>query len=119
MPTGWTYDPNSTGIYHWDATDAHSGLKSIGVLNVTNRSYSFHWTSDFIPVDYATNSYMLSGWFKFIGTPTNYQSAFLFAMEYDGNYRLLGGGGYLYGYTSEWKKSYNDTRSYFKTLITK
>jgi len=110
MPTGWTYDPNSTGIYHWDSAFAHSGMKSIGVTNITNETfYGFHWTSDFIPVDYVTNSYMLSGWFKFIGTPTHYQSAFLFKQEYDENYRLLSGGGYLYEYTAEWKKSYNDT----------
>ena len=112
MPTGWTYNPNSTGIYHWDATDAHSGVKSIGVLNLTNKEWEgANWQSDFIPVDYATNSYMLSGWIKIIGVLAEGQYAFLHIEEYDENYQFHGGGGMGYGYAPNWTRSYNDTTS--------
>ena len=112
MPLGWTYDPNGTGIHHWDSNYAHSGLKSIGVLNLTNNWWEgVNWQSDFIPVDYEKNSYMLSGWYKFIGAQGYGQYAFFHIEEYDENYLLHGGGGYGYGYTSEWTRSLNDTTS--------
>ncbi|MCU0851336.1 MAG: hypothetical protein MUC80_08745, partial [Candidatus Thermoplasmatota archaeon] len=36
MPTGWTYTPNSTGMYTWDSAYALSGEKSVGLLNLTD-----------------------------------------------------------------------------------
>jgi len=110
LPIGWTYDPFSNGTYRWESTDPHSGEKSIGVLNLTTYGWEgVTWVSDFIPVDYMTYSYMLSGWFKFIGTPADQQYIFFHIKEYDENYRALGGGGYLYSYTPEWTRSQNDT----------
>ncbi len=119
MPTGWTFSPNTTGIYHWDSDYAHTGEKSIEVSNLTT-TYPFahlSWISDFIPVNYM-NSYAFSGWFKIIGVPAEYQRIFLFILEYDEYYQLHSGGGYLYSYSdSEWHHSLNVTTSYHGSQI--
>lgn len=94
MPTGWTSAPNTTGIYTWDSSYAHSGEKSIGVLNLTNSyPYEVLWiTSDFIPVDTTEHSYRLTAWFKFVDIPA-FQYATIRILEYDSNYRLTGSSG--------------------------
>ena len=91
MPTGWTFDPPSTGIYHWDSTYAYSGQKSIGVLNLTNTypDYVTWITTDFIPVNCTASSYLLSAWFKFVDIPT-YQYAWIRILLYDADYHLGG-----------------------------
>jgi hypothetical protein len=112
MPTGWAPGPNTTGIYHWDTTTAHSGLKSIGALNLTTNEWeAINWQSEFIPADYLNHSYMLSGWFKITGTPEEGQYAFFHLAEYDENYQLNGGGGFGYGHAPNWTKSINETTS--------
>jgi hypothetical protein len=96
MPSGWTYDPDTNGIYHWDSNYAHSGEKSVGVLNLTNNTWPprLMWiTTDFIPVDCTANSYQFSAWFKFVETPLFLQCAIILVLEYDINYQLQGGSG--------------------------
>lgn len=104
MPTGWTFDPNSTGIYHWDSTYAFSGEKSIGVLNLTYTypDYITWITTDFIPVNCTVRSYMLSAWFKFVDIPT-YQFAWIRILYYNADYQLAGYSGHGLGVEdTEW-----------------
>jgi len=91
MPVGWTYDPNTTGIFHWDSNYAYSGEKSVGVLNLTNiyPYYTMWITTDFISVDETINSYILSVWFKSIDIPM-YQYAWIRILEYNINYQPTG-----------------------------
>jgi|GEM_PF-3577568 len=105
-PTGWTSAPNTTGVYTWDFSYAHSGTKSIGVCNLTNiYPYEVMWrTSDFIPVNTTVNSYRLSAWFKFVDIPT-YQFAMIRILEYDSNYHLTGSSGAGRGSNNtEWRQ---------------
>jgi len=112
MPVGWTYDPNTTGIFHWDSNYAHSGEKSVGILNLTNiYPYEIMWiTTDFIPVNETINSsYMLSVWFKFIDIP-NYQYAWIRILGYDISYQPTGGSGHGEGSSdTEWHQISGDT----------
>jgi hypothetical protein len=104
MPTGWTYAPDTNGTFTWDSNYAHSGEKSVGVLNLTNAyPYRVMWiTTDFIPVDITTSSYMLSAWFKFVDIP-EYQYATVRILRYDINYQLTGYGGAGHGSNdTEW-----------------
>jgi hypothetical protein len=96
MPAGWTYSPNTTGIYHWDSNFSYSGEKSIGVLNLTNNSNSSYlmWiTEDFIPVDSTVYSYLLSVWFKFVEIPPDCHFAMIRILQYDVNHQLIEAGG--------------------------
>jgi len=94
MPTGWTYAPDTNGIYTWDSDYAYSGEKSVGVLNLTNSyPYRVMWiTTDFIPVNTTATSYQLSVWFKFVDIP-EYQYAWIRILHYDINYNQTGSGG--------------------------
>jgi hypothetical protein len=94
LPAGWTYSPNTTGVYTWDSRYAYSGEKSVGVLNLTDPMYpsELMWTTtDFIPIDSTVNSYMLSAWFKFVEIPTT-QYAKVRILHYDINHQLTGWG---------------------------
>ncbi|MBN1860526.1 MAG: hypothetical protein JW840_03600 [Candidatus Thermoplasmatota archaeon] len=93
MPVGWMYDTNTTGIYHWDPTYAHSGVKSIGILNLSNNSNSSYlsWsTIDFISVDCKNYSYLFSTWFKFIEVPPECHFVMVRINEYDANHQIIG-----------------------------
>lgn len=120
MPTGWGYDINSTGIYHWDSNYSFSGEKSVGVLNLTQVLEEVNWiTTDFIPVNYAINSYILSVWYEIIGIPSTHQFATLNIWEYDQNYYLVGGmgtGSSLYAgwHQMELTTQYNSRVKYVK-----
>jgi hypothetical protein len=104
MPTGWIYSGDTSGIFHWDSTFAHSGEKSVGVLNLTNYQQDLFWiTTDFIPVDPQKNSYIFSTWYKFIESPVDNQVAISWVQEYDVNYNLVGWGGPSFGFSSEWE----------------
>lgn len=110
MPTGWTYSPNNTGIYHWDSDFAQSGLKSVGVMNLTDPHQNYYWTTDFIPVDFTLYTYVFSGWFKYDEESSDHHSAEFLVEEYDKNYNLIYNYGWFYGkYNSEWKITSNMT----------
>lgn len=105
MPTGWTYDPDTNGTFNWDSDYAHSGEKSVGVLNLTKaNNLNTGWTTtDFIPVHLAENEYIFSGWIKYNIVPSNPdQTAILFIWEYDENYTLRAGEGTGWYFTPEW-----------------
>lgn len=92
-PVGWMYDTNTTGIYHWDSSYAHSGEKSIGILNLTNNSNSSYlsWsTIDFISVDCTVYSYLFLAWFKFIEVPPECHFVMVYIHEYDTNHQIIG-----------------------------
>ncbi len=91
MPTGWTFDPETQGIYHWDSEYALSGEKSVGVLNLTSPFQErLTWrTIDFIPVDLGNYTYLFYAWYKFIGEPSLSMSAMLYVFEYDSNHSLI------------------------------
>ena len=113
MPIGWTYSPNTTGIYTWDSSFAYTGEKSVGVFNLTNTyPYEVMWiTSEYIPVDTAVNSYRFSAWFKCVEIPT-FQYALIRILEYDSNYHQTGYSGMGLGYhDTEWHQI-TDTTSY-------
>jgi hypothetical protein len=124
IPTGWTYNPNTNGIYTWDSNHAHSGEKSIGVLNLTNNSNSsdLMWTTlDFIPVDCILYSYMFIAWFRFVEKPPDCHFAMLRVLEYDINYQFIEQGGFGIGSVNntEWQGfgfsfSYNNNTKYVK-----
>ena len=126
MPVGWMYDTNTTGIYHWDSDYAHSGEKSIGILNLTNNSnFSYlSWsTIDFILVDCKNYSYLLSTWFKFIEVPPECHFVMVYIHEYDNNHQIIGTGGVgLGGITNtEWMDfgtiTQNDDTKYVKLEV--
>ena len=109
-PAGWTYSQNTTGIYHWDSVFAHSGLKSVGVMNITNPQQHCYWTTDFIPVNLSQYTYVFSGWFKYNEVSASHHMAEFLVDEYDQNYhRVYGYGGYLRKENSEWQKSMDIT----------
>ncbi len=93
IPVGWMYDTNTTGIYRWDSDYAHSGEKSIGILNLTNSSNSSYlsWsTIDFILVDCENYSYLLSTWFKFIEVPPECHFVMVYIHEFDNDHQIIG-----------------------------
>lgn len=98
LPIGWSYKTNTNSIFNWDSNFAHSGEKSVGVLNITNittDSWSLCWISDFIPVDFNEYAYKLSGWIRIIGEPLSpCQEPFIGYLNYDVNYQNFGGAGY-------------------------
>jgi len=120
MPTGWTSAPESNGIYTWDSNYAYSGEKSIGVLNLTNNSESSEvmWvTTDFIPVDCTTHSYMWLVWFKFVDIPPECHFVMLRFLTYDINHQFLEsyGAGISSPNNTEWNQfgcntNYGDTK---------
>ena len=112
MPTGWTYSPNSTGIYTWDSTYALSGEKSVGLLNLTDSyPYEILWiTTEYIPVDLSVHSYMQSVWFKFVEIPPVNQYAIIHILQYNENYQLTGSHGHGHGATdTEWHQMWHYT----------
>jgi hypothetical protein len=113
MPTGWRYSPDTNFILHWDSNFAHSGEKSVGVLNLTNNTspWDYGWiTTDFIPVDWTVNIYLFSGWFKYIGIPPEFQMAQFFIEKFDIDYDYCGGMGVgRWNYTSEWQYMFVQT----------
>ena len=95
MPTGWTYNPDDDGTFHWDSKYFHMGEKSIGILGLKqNRSqYSsvLYWiTTDFIPIDLRMYKYDVSAWYKNIGTPEPEQYSSIRISYYDENYTEIG-----------------------------
>jgi hypothetical protein len=125
MPTGWTYSPDTNGIYTWDSNYTYSGEKSVGVLNLTNDGYppNLMWiTTDFIPVNCTLNSYQFSAWFKFV-TPATTNYATIHIRQYDINYQPLGWGGAGYGVgDTEWHQishytGYDNDTKYVKLEI--
>lgn len=106
MPTGWTYSPNTTGIYHWDSDFAHSGHKSVGVMNLTDPQQNYYWTTGFIPVDFTRYTYAFSGWFKYNEESADHYNAEFLVQEYDKNYNCIYNYGWFYGkFNSEWKET--------------
>jgi hypothetical protein len=124
MPTGWTYDPDTNGIYHWDSDYARSGNKSVGVLNLTNPDQEgLMWTTDFIPADLGMYTYVFSAWFKFIGVAPKSQHALISIQKYDINYHLVGGEGTGLEYIGpEWHQlsmevGYSESAKYVKLKV--
>ncbi|HVQ01469.1 MAG TPA: PKD domain-containing protein, partial [Candidatus Thermoplasmatota archaeon] len=86
----------STGIYTWDANEAYTGNKSIGVRNLTSAALTpalFWVTTDYIPVDPDNSTYAYSAWYNFLKLPAATQTSYLFIDVYDKNYSYLGGSG--------------------------
>jgi len=120
VPAGWTYSIDDKSKFHWDSIISHTGGKSIGVLNLTDTTRWSCWiTTDFIPVDLVENTYEFSGWYKFIGTPTNGQYAAFILRMYDGKFEYLGDDGPLCDFSSEWKYVSESTSAYAGTIINK
>ena len=65
-PLGWEPDPGA-GVKVWDATEAHSGQRSISVAVSPSDPYGWSiwalWRSDFIPVQ-PNHTYRLQDWIK-------------------------------------------------------
>ena len=125
-PVGWMYDTNTTGIYHWDTNYAHSGEKSIGILNLTNNSNSSYlsWsTLDFISVECAVYSYLFSVWFRFIEVPPECHFVMMRIHEYDNSHQIIGTTGVGFGgiTNTEWIDfgtiTHYDTTKYVKLEV--
>jgi hypothetical protein len=106
MPSNWTFDTETNGIFNWDSNYSHSGEKSVGILNLTK--YNYHYlddyleTSHFIPIDSEENNYLYSCWFKFNKDPQYHQDALIVVWEYDENYSGHSGEGILGHYSANW-----------------
>ncbi len=106
LPTGWIYDPNTNGIFHWNSNYSHSGEKSIGSLNLTYKQNVIQiliWeTTDFIPINFVENEYKLEGWVKFLKAAEPNQRAGFGVQYYNELYHSIGGMNLVSYYSSEW-----------------
>jgi hypothetical protein len=117
-PAGWTYSIDVKNKFHWDILFSHTGVKSIGALNLTEATRWSCWiTTEFIPVDFVKNTYEFSGWYTFIGTPTKGQYAAFVLRMYDEKFGYLGNNSIFYNFSSEWKYVSGNTSDYSGTII--
>lgn len=117
-PSGWIYSIDDKNKFHWDILFSHSGGKSIGALNLTESTISSYWiTTEFLSVDFVENTYEFSGWYTFIGTPTERQYAAFGLQMYDEKFSYLGEYIQWYNFSSEWKYVIQNTSSYRGSII--
>ncbi|HEC76338.1 MAG TPA: hypothetical protein ENI33_03635 [Thermoplasmatales archaeon] len=103
-PAGWECRDYGDGAeYTWDSNHAFGGEKSVGIKNISATQRSYCWiTSEYIPIDPLNHSYILSTWYKYLGTPKQWQWGLLGIEGYDENGEWLFGFGFTLNVYYSW-----------------